>query len=60
MSIDQTIEAAIKQAVSENGQDDLVAAKIISWFSELSSGNESIENRGEVERRISSLLNSVD
>lgn len=59
MSIDPIIESAIKQATEENGQDAQVATKIISWFSELSAGNESIDEKSDYERRISSILNTL-
>ena len=59
MNIDPIIETAIKQATEESGQDAQVANKIISWFSELSTGNESIETKSDYERRINSILNSL-
>ena len=55
----QQIEKAIKEAVTENGQKDDVAKKIIVWLKELSLGNEFIEDSHSATQRVSVLYDAT-
>lgn len=54
------VNEAIKQAVKEYEQNDDLAKVIISWFSELSSGNESIDDNEAVYGRLELLLKKIE
>lgn len=45
MALDKALEAAIKQAVEENGQPSALGARIIAWLEVLSEGDVSPEQQ---------------
>ena len=57
--IDTRIKSAIERAVTESGQPSTLATKIVAWFEGLSSGNESLEDRESLQRRIVLLYEGV-
>lgn len=57
--IDTRIKSAIERAVAESGQPATLATKIVAWFEGLSSGNESLEDRESLQRRIVLLYEGV-
>lgn len=60
MTLDNSIKEAIDNAVEEHGQPQRLAEKLISWFSELANGNESIDDKEAVFRRLEILFSAVE
>ena len=59
MAVDDTIQQAIRAAVFQNRQGKAVADKLIKWFDEIQSGNERIDDRDAVYRRLDTLCAAV-
>jgi hypothetical protein len=59
LNILQDINEAIRQAVKDAKQDDVLANRIISWFNGISNGNETLEDHATVRNRMELLLESV-
>ncbi len=58
--MDDRIKKCIRTAVSEEGQPDHVADKLIKWFENVANGNESIGERSAYRRRAEGLYDSTD
>lgn len=58
--MDDRIKECIRTAVSEEGQPDHVADKLIKWFENVANGNESIGERSAYRRRAEGLYDSTD
>lgn len=52
----EIIKEAIFKAVEENGQSEALAKAINAWFTELSSGNETIGDEEAIKRRLDIIL----
>ena len=55
MKTTEMIEAAIREAVDEAGQDQALANRIVRWFDSVASGNENIEDADAVNARLKSI-----
>lgn len=60
MTLDNSIKEAIDNAVEQHGQPQRLAEKLISWFAELANGNESIDDKEAVCRRLEILFSAVE
>lgn len=60
MTLDQSIKEAIYNAVAERGQPLALADKLVKWFSELANGNERIEDKEAVYKRLEILFSAVE
>lgn len=60
MTLDNSIKEAIDIAVEQHGQPQRLAEKLISWFAELTNGNESIDDKEAVYRRLEILFSAVE
>jgi len=60
MSVDPAIQAAIRKSVKEHGQEVALADKLIRWFDEVISGNEDIDDRDAVYKRLDILFTTVE
>ena len=56
MTIDLRITDAIKDAVEEAGQPDMLARRLIAWFEGVTSGNEDIDDQTTTARRLEVLF----
>lgn len=55
MSTDAKIQKAIKEAVTDFGQNEGLADKLIAWFEAVANGNENLANKDSVSRRLELL-----
>lgn len=60
MSLDIKIRNAIETAVQKSGQPATVANRIIAWFEAINDGNEDINDRPHVDRRLESLYDVTE
>jgi hypothetical protein len=58
MALDKALEAAIKQAVEEEGQPSAVGARIIAWLDVLSEGEVSPEQQDAYYARMIGSVNA--
>lgn len=59
MAIDKKIQDAIREAVTESGQDLALARKLESWFEALASGNEDISDKQSSNRHLELLYDDT-
>lgn len=52
----QIIIDAIKQVVDEFGQDEALSKALITWYSELANGNETLTDSEAVRKRLGLLI----
>jgi len=57
--IDPAVSNAIRRAASDHHQHDHVADKIIKWLEAVSDGNERLEDKDAVQRRLELLYGAV-
>lgn len=55
MALDPKIEESIRLSVSQYGQSESLATKIISWMQSVISGNEDINDNKTVRRHVELL-----
>jgi len=60
MSLDTAIRQAIAEAVKEQNQPATLAEKLMSWFHEVTNGNESIDDSEAALRRLETLFDTVE
>jgi len=60
MSVDPAIQAAILKSAKEHGQEVALADKLIRWFDEVISGNEDIDDKDAVYKRLDILFTTVE
>jgi hypothetical protein len=56
----EIVKDAILKAVKENNQSESLAKAINAWFNELSSGNETIGDEENVQRRLEIILKQTN
>jgi hypothetical protein len=59
MPLDPAIEESVRAATSSVGLSEL-HTKISAWLDAVTSGNESIEDKEEVFRRLDAIFESID
>lgn len=59
MSIDDEIRHAIDEAVRSEGQPLALSQALVAWFEAIATGNESLEQRDAVRRRLELVLASI-
>jgi hypothetical protein len=59
MPLDPKIQTAIQTAAKELRQSRNLPQQIISWLESISSGNESLDDREAVHRRLELIFESV-
>lgn len=59
MTLDPRIKDAITEAARELGQKKELTDKLIAWFEALADGNESLDDRDSVYRRLELLYDST-
>jgi hypothetical protein len=57
--MDEKLKSAITEAVRERKQDDIVADELIAWIDAVTSGNESLEDKQSLSRRLGLLFEAV-
>lgn len=60
MNVDSAIQAAIRDSVKRRGQEVALADKLIRWFDEVVSGNEDIDSKDAVYKRLDLLFRAVE
>ena len=60
MNVDHAIRQAIVEAVREQNQPAHLADKLMAWFSQVTNGNESIDDSEAVLRRLDTLFDAVE
>ena len=60
MSIVPEISEAIRRAVRDAGESEVLANHVIAWFDAIARGNTSFEDKEEVLRRMGDLYNSIN
>ncbi len=60
MKPDATIQTALTDAVREAGQNDSLAQKLLAWFTEVASGNESLGSPNSVSLRAELVYNATN
>ena len=60
MSLDSKIKNAIEMAVQKSGQPSTVANRLIAWFEAINDGNEDINDRAHVDRRLEFLYDGTE
>lgn len=60
MSLDSRIKDAIIEAVNGLEQDPALAKELIAWFESLVEGNDSLDDRDAVSRRLRLLYQAVE
>jgi hypothetical protein len=56
---EQEIKESINKAVQKNEQPEAVAEKLHKWFDEVVRGNEHIDNREAVYRRLDTICAAI-
>lgn len=59
MSIDAIILMSIQGAVEKNGQTSSTAEKLIKWFEQVATSNESIEEKDVAFRHVEDICSSI-
>jgi hypothetical protein len=59
VSLDPIIRAAIEDSVVKEEQSKTLANRLISWYSALLMGNERLDERDTVDRRLEMLYDAV-
>ena len=57
--MDQKIEQAIKESVSENNQNDSLSSQLAAWFKAIALGNEDINNKQSAFRHLELMYDEV-
>jgi hypothetical protein len=60
MALDKKIAAAVRAAVTAEGQPAAVADRLIAWLDSLSDGNESLANLETTNRFLNDLFESIE
>jgi hypothetical protein len=60
MALDKKIAAAVRAAVTAEGQPAAVADRLIAWLDSLSDGNESLANFETTNRFLNDLFESIE
>lgn len=60
MSLDPKVKEAINSAVSEYEQPAKVAKRLISWMTELSNGNTTLDSADDVGRPLEEVLEAIE
>jgi hypothetical protein len=59
MAVDPKVIIAIESTVSELGQTPLLAQQLISWIDSVISGNETLEDKQAIHRRLELIFAAV-
>jgi hypothetical protein len=59
MTSEKTIRSAIESATTRLGQPKTVADKLSKWFEEVVAGNESLEDKSDVYKRLATIIDSI-
>jgi hypothetical protein len=59
VSLDPIIQAAIEDSVAKEEQSKTLSNRLISWYSALLTGNERLDERDTVDRRLELLFDAV-
>ena len=60
MSLDPKVKEAINSAVGEYEQPTKVAKRLISWMTELSNGNTTLDSADDVGRPLEEVLEAIE
>lgn len=58
--IDDAVIESVRQVVSDVGQPGKVATRLLRWMNSLSRGESSLDDRAEVEDRLSAIFNAMN
>ena len=59
MAVDPKIREAIENTVTEEGQPDGLARKLVRWFEAIATGNEDIQDKQSANRHLELLYSEV-
>jgi agmatine/peptidylarginine deiminase len=59
MTLDDLVNDAVKQAVIDENQSESLASKIIAWLTAITSGNETLDDIDNINRRVNLLYEDV-
>lgn len=58
--LDESVIESVREVAREMGQPDKVAERILRWMNALSRGESSLDDRAEVEERLSTIFNAME